>query len=186
MTYRPDSDVLWITIHYSATPIESNITGKQIDAMHKKRGFKEIGYHYYIRKDGTVELGRDLSQPGRFEQGAHSKGENARSVGICYEGGVTKKNPNRGFDSRTPEQTASMIRLIDDLQDRFPGEQIVIGHRDMPGAATQCPGFDVGAWWAKVEHDRAPKAPLDHVPDRPAPNLLATLIGLLTSLFKRG
>jgi len=50
MTYQPDSKVLWIVQHYSATPIERDFTAADIDAMHRARGFREIGYHYFIRK----------------------------------------------------------------------------------------------------------------------------------------
>lgn len=153
MTYRPDENVKWIVIHYSATPIERDVSSEDIDAMHKKRGFKEIGYHKYIRKSGLVEKGRDLSQPGRFEQGAHSKGENAASIGVCFEGGVYQDDPNIGFDTRTPEQKEAMIRVIDDLLERYPNAKVV-GHRDMPGAATQCPGFDATAWWDSVIKSR--------------------------------
>lgn len=150
MTYRPDSNVKWIVIHYSATPIESDFTAADIDAMHRKRGFKGIGYHKFIRKNGVVEKGRDLSQPGRFEQGAHSKGENDASIGICYEGGVHKAAPNVGLDTRTEAQKRAMKRVIRELLDRYPNAKVV-GHRDMPGAATQCPGFDAAAWWASQE-----------------------------------
>jgi len=146
MSYLPNSKVTYIVIHYSATPIESNFTAADIDRMHKRRGFKEIGYHYFIRQDGTVETGRDLSEPGRFEMGAHSKGENDESVGICYEGGVTKADLNTGFDSRTGAQREAMADLIRKLRKRFPNA-VIEGHRDMPGAATQCPGFDARAWW---------------------------------------
>lgn len=154
MTYLPDKAVTHIVVHYSATPMERDFTAADIDRMHRKRGFREIGYHYFIRKDGSVETGRDLSQPGRFEVGAHSKGENEQSVGICYEGGVRAARPNVGFDSRTPAQTAAMIDLIDMLMQRFPGA-IVEGHRGMPGAATQCPGFDARAWWDGVIGQRS-------------------------------
>ena len=78
-----------IIIHCSATRITSDYTVEQLDAGHKARGFKRpvqteplkhIGYQYYIRKDGTV-------YPGRHEDevGAHCKGWNSRSIGICYE-----------------------------------------------------------------------------------------------------
>ncbi|WP_161487380.1 MULTISPECIES: N-acetylmuramoyl-L-alanine amidase [unclassified Sulfitobacter] len=112
MSYLPDGRVTHIVIHYSATPIEKDFTAADIDRMHRTRGFNEIGYHYFIRKDGTVETGRDLGQPGRFEQGAHAKGNNASSIGICFEGGVRAAAPNVGFDSRTPAQIAAMIKLI--------------------------------------------------------------------------
>jgi N-acetylmuramoyl-L-alanine amidase len=120
MTYLPDDRVKWLTIHYSATPIEQDVSAADIDRMHRKRGFREIGYHYYIRKNGMVEKGRDLSQPGRFEVGAHSYSENEATIGVCYEGGVLRATPDRGFDSRTPEQVKAMILLIDALSARFP------------------------------------------------------------------
>ena len=160
MTYKTDSAVTHIVLHYSATPIERDFTAADIDEMHRARGFNEIGYHYFIRKDGTVETGRDLSQPGRFEVGAHSKGENSQSIGICFEGGVRAAAPNVGYDSRTPAQTAAMIELIDDLLARFVGA-IVEGHRDMPGAATQCPGFSGRDWWSSVLRSRQDNPPRD-------------------------
>jgi len=162
MSYKPDSAVTTIVIHYSATPIERDYTAADIDQMHRARGFKEIGYHFFIRKDGTVEAGRDMSQPGRFEVGAHSKGENSSSIGVCFEGGVRASAPNVGFDSRTHAQKTAMIALIISLQERFPGA-VVKGHRDMPGAATQCPGFNAGAWWDEVSAKRV--AEMNVVPD---------------------
>lgn len=149
MSYAPDSAVTTIVVHYSATPVERDYTAEDIDRMHRDRGFREIGYHYFIRKNGKVETGRDLSQPGRFEIGAHSKGENSSSIGICYEGGVTRAEPNKGFDSRTPAQRKAMEKLIWELLDRFPGAAVK-GHRDMPYASTQCPGFNATAWWDDV------------------------------------
>jgi len=149
MSYKPDSNVAYIVIHYSATAIEDDVTVEDIDAMHRNRGFNEIGYHWYIRKDGALYMGRDMNEPGRFEVGAQVKGSNSVSIGICFEGGVTKANMNVGFDSRTKAQTKTMIDLIHKMQDRFPGA-VVKGHRDMPSAATQCPGFNAGEWWDGV------------------------------------
>jgi N-acetylmuramoyl-L-alanine amidase len=173
MSYAPNSAVTYIVIHYSATPVEVDFTAADIDVMHRERGFREIGYHWFIRKDGSIEVGRDLSKPGRFEIGAHSKGENDQSIGICFEGGVTRADPNTGFDSRTPAQKRAMIDLIRKMQARFPGA-VVRGHRDMPGAATQCPGFDATAWWDEVQR-KAHK-----------PNLLAAIINAILSLFGKG
>lgn len=153
MSYLPDSRVTWIVIHYSATPIEQSITAADIDRMHRQRGFTKIGYHYFIRRNGLIETGRDLSQPGRFEVGAHSSGENDASIGVCYEGGVRLGALQVGFDSRTPRQTASLTELILGLIERFPGA-LVDGHRDMPNAATQCPGFNARGWWDGVLRKR--------------------------------
>lgn len=161
MTYLPDNRVKWLVLHYSATPIERVTTYEDIEAMHKARGFKEIGYHAYGPRSGGWQEGRDLSKSGRFEMGAHSKGENDESVGYCYEGGVRIDDIHSGFDSRTSAQTEAMISWIDQMLERFGGDGIdptkgpvVTGHRDMPGAATQCPGFDATAWWAEVQRKR--------------------------------
>ena len=159
MSYASNLAVTTIVIHYSATPIERDYTAADIDKMHRARGFNKIGYHWFIRKSGMVEAGRDLSEPGRFEIGAHSKGENSSSIGICFEGGVRAAAPNVGFDSRTPAQKEAMIKLIREMQERFPGA-VVRGHRDMPGAATQCPGFDATAWWDEVQRKKMTPSPL--------------------------
>jgi len=154
MSYLPDELVTVLCVHYSATPIERPYSYAALEAGHIKRGFRKGGYHYYIRRNGRVVTGRDMSQAGRFEVGAQSKGENSSSIGICFEGGVTAARPNVGFDSRTPAQTKAMIKLLHELQDRFP-QSTVVGHRDMPEASTQCPGFDATAWWdgvLKAEH----------------------------------
>lgn len=173
MAYLADARVKWITIHYSATPIEIDYTATDIDKMHVARGFREIGYHYFIRKDGTVETGRDLTQAGRFEQGAHSKGENDAAIGVCYEGGVTLADRLTGKDTRTPAQIAAMKKLIRELLERYP-EAEVRGHRDMPGANTQCPGFDAGEWWTEVTFIQAYETK----------GWWAELISALASLFK--
>lgn len=181
MTYLPDSRVTHLVIHYSATPVERDFTSADIDRMHRKRGFREIGYHFFIRKNGAVEHGRDLSQPGRFEVGAHSKGENSSSIGICYEGGVTLAAPNKGYDSRTADQKRAMIEIITEMQARFPGA-IVEGHRDMPGAATQCPGFDARAWWDDESRKQAIRAQAEVAWARPG--FWASIIKAIMRIFK--
>ena len=187
MTYQPDSKVRWIVQHYSATPIERDFTAADIDEMHRQRGFREIGYHYFIRKNGKVETGRDLSQPGRFETGAHSQGENSASVGICVEGGVTLAAKNVGVDNRTPAQIKAQIALIRELLVRFPNAKVV-GHRDMPGAATQCPGYDAAAWWAGVARKPPTPRPAPVVVQKPAQSerqgWLVRILELLASLIK--
>ena len=187
MTYKPDSNVRWIVQHYSATPIERDFTAADIDAMHRNRGFRKIGYHYFIRKSGEVETGRDLSQPGRFETGAHSQGENGASVGICLEGGVTLAAPNVGVDNRTPAQIKAQVALIRELLVRFPNAKVV-GHKDMPGAATQCPGYDAAAWWASVARKAPTARPVAVVVQKPVQSerqgWLARILELLASLIK--
>ena len=162
-----------IVIHYSATPVEKDFSVGDIDAMHRQRGFNKIGYHFYITKDGTVHKGRDTVERG-VEMGAHVKGHNDHTIGICYEGGVTLAQPHTGRDTRTLEQTAAMVDLIKQLQRQYHIKMIV-GHRDL--GSTQCPGFDVKSWWASVT---APPAA------QPELTLVERIIQWLTSILSRG
>ena len=82
-----------IIIHCAATPEGKAFTVADIDAWHKKRGFKCIGYHFVIYLDGSVHEGRALE-----EAGAHCLGHNANSIGICYIGGCAA-------DGKTPKDT---------------------------------------------------------------------------------
>lgn len=120
-----------IVIHCAATKETSNVSVEQIDAAHKVRGFKRpiqseelkyIGYHYYIRRDGTVNFGRQET-----EQGAHCYGCNSHSIGICYEGGLDRNG--KAKDTRTQAQKASLLELLESICHRLPIKKI-IGHRD--------------------------------------------------------
>lgn len=122
-----------IIIHCSATPEGRNWTIKDIERDHKAKGYKKVGYHYVICLDGTIEKGRAES-----EVGAHCKGHNAKSIGICYVGGLDKNR--RPKDTRTEAQRASMKRLIKELQERYPDAGIH-GHNEFANKA--CPCFDV-------------------------------------------
>ena len=78
------SDVKEIIIHCSATREgDDSINAEVIDRWHKERGWKGIGYHYVVLMDGTIETGRMVDQCG-----AHTKGHNCESIGVCYIGGV--------------------------------------------------------------------------------------------------
>lgn len=122
-----------IIIHCSAVRPNQTSSAKEIEAWHKARGFKRIGYHYVVRRDGTVERGRELSQIG-----AHTKGHNAFSVGICYEGGLD--GAGSPCDTRTPAQKATLLLLIHDIRQMFPNA-LVAGHNQFDAKA--CPCFDV-------------------------------------------
>lgn len=143
-----------IVIHCSATRAGQDIKASDIDKWHKERGFKEIGYHYVIDLDGTVEVGRALPKDGAHCNTAGTSGVqyNKHSIGICYVGGLDADgNP---ADTRTDAQKASMNELVWRLYDKFPIKEI-IGHRDASpdkngdGEITSnewikmCPCFDV-------------------------------------------
>ena len=135
-----------IVVHCSATQGNRMLSPEALDLMHRRRGFNGTVYHYYIRKDGTVHLTRPVERIG-----AHVKGFNANSIGICYEGGLDCRG--RPADTRTPEQRAALRLLVHQLLEKFPDCR-VCGHRDLSedlnGDGTispdewikQCPSFN--------------------------------------------
>lgn len=122
-----------IILHCSATKEGQKFTVKDIDAWHKQRGFKGVGYHYVILLDGTVEPGRPES-----EVGAHTLGQNANSIGICYIGGLDASGKPK--DTRTDPQREALIKLVKELKAKYPGAT-VHGHNEFANKA--CPSFNV-------------------------------------------
>ena len=92
-----------LIVHCSATPEGKDFTVADIDHWHKARGFRCIGYHYVVYRDGSIHKGRPDS-----DIGAHCQGHNATSIGICYIGGcaVDGKTPK---DTRTDAQKAALL-----------------------------------------------------------------------------
>lgn len=122
-----------IILHCTATKAGRVTTVAEIDKWHRARGFRGIGYHYVIYLDGSVHRGRDESATG-----AHCKGFNTNSIGVCYVGGLDSKgNPS---DTRTPQQRKALKELVETLLSRYP-EATVHGHYEF--AAKACPCFDV-------------------------------------------
>ena len=64
-----------------------NTDAAEIDRWHRERGWLKIGYHFVIKRDGTIEEGRHVD-----EVGAHAKGHNSTSVSVCMIGGVAEDN----------------------------------------------------------------------------------------------
>ena len=130
----PADSVSFIIIHCSATRETQDYTPEQLKRDHMARGFIDVGYHYYIRKDGTVTQHRKLN-----EVGAHCRPFNRCSIGVCYEGGLDANGKPK--DTRTLKQRASLVGLILDLKQKFPKAKIR-GHNEMPGAVPKaCPCF---------------------------------------------
>ena len=123
-----------ILVHCTATPEGREVTVAQVTQWHKARGFRTIGYHYLIGLDGRVHEGRPVA-----EVGAHCTGQNGRSIGVCYVGGIDR-NTLKPKDTRTPAQRRSLRALVARLQKEYPGAT-VHGHREF--AAKACPCFDI-------------------------------------------
>ena len=119
-----EREVNLIVVHCSATRVDRDITARDIDSFHRVRGFSSWGYHYYVRKDGSIEKMRDESEPG-----AHAYGHNRDSIGLCYEGGLDVNG--RPADTRTAAQKRTLVALLRSLRADYPGARIV-GHQGVP------------------------------------------------------
>ena len=131
-----------IIIHCSATEEGRDFSVEDIRRWHVQgNGWKDIGYHFVIYRDGSVHPGRPLDQVG-----AHTTGHNANSIGVCYIGGVAadRKTPK---DTRTPQQNTALIELVRSLKLVF-GVSKVSGHNEY--ARKACPSFDVQKWRKEV------------------------------------
>lgn len=120
-----------LIVHCADTPPNMDCGAKEIDSWHKERGWTGIGYHYVIRRDGSIEYGREVSVPG-----AHVRGHNTDSIGVCLIGG-------KGGFNFTPLQMSALSTLMVTLKNVYPDAQVK-GHRDLdPGK--DCPTFDAAA-----------------------------------------
>jgi len=121
-----------IILHCSATAEGKDVTVATIRKWHLARKFNDIGYHYVIYRDGSINIGRDINKIG-----AHTEGHNTGSIGICYIGGCAKdgRTPK---DTRTPEQKIALYKLIDDLLMLYPTAEI---HCHYEYANKACPSF---------------------------------------------
>ena len=149
MTVRKET--LYIVIHCSATKPTQNIGAEEIRHWHVvDNGWREIGYHYIIRRDGIVEKGRPED-----EIGAHVKDYNVASLGICMVGGVNDKG--KAEANFTPPQWKALSTLVRKMKQKYP-KAAICGHRDLSpdlnhdGCITpneyvkECPSFDVRDW----------------------------------------
>lgn len=110
-----------IILHHAAM----NGSVEDIHRVHKNKGWAGIGYHFYVRKDGSVYRGRP-----EWAIGAHASGSNYNSLGICAEG-------NFEHESMSDVQKNAIIELVNYLKSKY-GISVVQRHRDV--GSTACPG----------------------------------------------
>jgi len=121
-----------IIVHCAATIEGAKFDVDDIDRWHKDRGWSGVGYHYVITLNGSIQVGRKHEKIG-----AHAKGHNRYSIGVCYIGGLDKqRNPK---DTRTDSQKESLLNVLKYLLECYP-EAKIIGHRDI--SAKACPSFN--------------------------------------------
>jgi len=144
-----------IVVHCSATSPGWDIGTEEIARLHGSDpsldvpwdgrtesgfGWGGIGYHWVIRRDGYLDPGRNPAYVG-----AHAKGHNRNSLGICLVGGV--KEPGGTAEANfTRAQYGALEELLGELLWTHKKAE-VLGHRDLPNVAKDCPSFNVRAWW---------------------------------------
>ncbi len=117
-------------IHCTDTPPSMRVDISMVRKWHLERGFNDVGYHFLVLKDGTIEYGRSLTTVG-----AHTKGNNLNSIGIAYVGGWQEK------DDRTCEQKDALLCLIKSLKFILPSDIEVHGHNEY-SSEKACPNFN--------------------------------------------
>lgn len=127
-----------IIIHCSYTYSTMDTDAADIRRWHTEdNGWNDIGYHFVIRRDGTVEDGRPIERAG-----AHVAGHNARTIGVCIVGGKARApHPATNF---TAAQWEALRDLVAKLKLQFPSA-VIRGHYHYDRHKT-CPTFDVEAW----------------------------------------
>ena len=132
-----------IIIHCSAVRPWRKSGVSEINLWHRQRGWKQgCGYHYVVRRDGTIETGRPLEMVG-----AHCLNRNSHSIGICYEGGLDASG--KPADTRTPQQKEALLKLLQQLHEQFP-KAIIAGH-NMFNPTKACPCFDAAKEYADLQ-----------------------------------
>lgn len=143
-----------IVVHCSATREGQDFTVEDIRQWHRKCGFNDVGYHFIVYRDGSIVEGRPI-----WQVGAHVKGHNKNSIGICYIGGLSANG--KAKDTRTEAQKVALGSLLKSLKKRFVNAHIC-GHRDLSpdrngdGVITknewlkECPCFDAETEYANL------------------------------------
>ena len=147
-----ERNITHIVLHCSATRSGQNIGRKEIHDWHVERGFAEIGYHFVVRRTGRIETGRDIAK-----KGAHAKGFNSASIGICVVGGLAtlleKPSPMDNFTPASMNAAAKLVlKLMTEHDIRLAN---VLGHNEVVAeitraAPTACPVFSMNAFRERV------------------------------------
>ena len=137
-------EVTEVVVHWTETPTNKNIGSEELNAIHLASKLKGIGYHYVIRRDGSLQRGRPINIEG---QHAPTNDHNERSIGIAFVGGINAPSGTPNLENFVSVQslTRSQFNTFDHFcrgfYSRFPGGQIV-GHNDIDPLEDD-PGFDV-------------------------------------------
>lgn len=138
---RTRSETNRVILHCSATRPNSGVNASTIREWHLSRGWQDIGYHFVILEDGTLERGRHLHL-----QGSHVQGHNADTVGICYVGGLGADGKPK--DTMTKAQQDTFVGLWRALRLVYGDQLTLHGHNEYANKA--CPSFNVKKKFASL------------------------------------
>jgi hypothetical protein len=133
LTPLPVENIEYLVVHHSATSPDVDI--EDIHRMHLNEGFTCVGYHVFIKSDGTIQYGRPMDS-----QGAHAYNSNHNSLGVCLAGYFHRDKTNTGQwpNKPTDAQLSSLVIVLSDWKRKIPQEVKIVGHRER--CATACPG----------------------------------------------
>lgn len=125
-----------IVLHCTASPDYLDIGVKEIRQWHLDRGWSDIGYHYVVRRNGEIEAGRP-----EHIMGAHARGVNSRSIGICWV----------GITQPSPEQEKSLVGLTNWLRGKHNIKiENVKGHKEAVKTSKTCPNLNMNKFRAEL------------------------------------
>lgn len=127
---------------FSGRPLAAKIA--EVRRWHMQdRGWSDIGYHFLIDRDGKVGTGRPIEKVG-----AHTRGQNTGTIGICLIGGYGSAADDQFNENFTLGQQEALLDLIADLRRKY-GNLTLAGHNNF--ASKACPGFNVGRWFNSIK-----------------------------------
>ena len=141
--YQNYREVNLLVVHSTATRCNKDFPVSTLRASHKARGFADIGYHFYITRDGETHPCRPVHQIG-----AHATGWNDKSIGICYEGGLDENG--RIADTRTYAQKCALLDLLRQLKTDYPKAKILGHYQLSENIRKACPCFDAKREYAQL------------------------------------
>ena len=138
-------DVKWLVVHCSASRCNRPFTVERLIET-GRQAYGQASYHYYVRRNGNV-----VPILPESVQGVHAVGYNHCSIAVCYEGGLDENG--KAADTRTELQKASLYELLKQLRRDYPQARI-IGHRELPHVAKDCPCFSTSEYADLQPEDR--------------------------------
>lgn len=124
-----------VIVHCSDTRIDQNFSINDIRRWHLERGWSDVGYHYYIRLSGEIEHGRPINI-----KGAHVRGRNSKSIGVCFEGG--KLSNGDKWITPNSRQICTFRELMDSF-DNVLGKYLPVNPHNKYDKNKSCPNFDI-------------------------------------------